>query len=75
MGWSGGSQLFSQIIDALNDAGVDEEQRKAIYLEVIDSFENQDCDTPEECLSEDPAFDDAYYQLHPDQAPPIDEEE
>lgn len=57
MSWSRGSGLFAEIIDALNDADVDDSQREKIYQHLIEAFEDLDCDTLDECVGEDPVFD------------------
>lgn len=65
MGWSSGSSLFSDIIIALNEKDLEEDVRKKVYESLIPSFEEMDCDTLEECMGEDDAFDEAYKELHP----------
>lgn len=67
MGWNTGSLIFSNIIEALNNADVNEEARKQIYTELIPFFEDEDCDTLEECLGEDKAYDKAYRELNPEE--------
>lgn len=66
MGWSSGSGLFSNIIESLTESDLSYEQRKTVYLILIEHFEDKDCDTLGECVGEDDAFDDAYYEIHPD---------
>lgn len=65
MGWSGGSRLFSNIIDVLQREISDSEKRQAIYWDLIQEFENEDWDTLDECMGEDPAYDLAVRELHP----------
>lgn len=66
MGWSGGSELMNELIDAMNDEKIDAYAQHRIYMRVIESFESADCDTLCECLGRDPVFDDAYFTLNPD---------
>jgi hypothetical protein len=65
MGWASGSSLFSDIIEAFNDCDVDVETKKALYEKLIPIFEDEDCDTLQECLGEDSVFDQVYYALYP----------
>jgi hypothetical protein len=66
MGWSSGSRLFGDVIESLKKHVPDEESRQAIYIDLIDAFEDFDCDTLEECTGEDEVFDDALKEAHPD---------
>lgn len=59
MGWSSGSRLMSEIIEDVMGA-VDDEARVEVYKALILNFENHDCDTLDECLGEDSAFDRAW---------------
>ncbi len=65
MGWSSGSELFGEVIKAVTDRVSSVEDRKAIYKKLIPAFEDQDWDTQDECMGEDPAFDAAIKELHP----------
>lgn len=65
MGWASGSSLFSDIIEAINDCDVDEDTRKLLYEKLIPIFEDEDCDTLQECLGEDSVFDKVYSSLYP----------
>lgn len=66
MGWASGSGLFSDVITAIKPAIKDEVRRKELYKKLIQSFENADWDTQNECEGEDRAFDNALKELHPD---------
>lgn len=66
MGWSSGSRLFNDLISVLQSEIQDETKRKAIYTKLIQVFEERDWDTQDECLGEDPAYDAALMELHPD---------
>ena len=59
MDWSNGSTLMSALITSLVEEQVPFEQRIKIYTTMIEVFHHEDCDTLEECLEEDPAFDKA----------------
>jgi hypothetical protein len=67
MSWSSGSQLFSEIILSLRETVPEYEIRVEIYNKLISIFEDHDCDTLSECLDEDRAFDDAYFEHYPDE--------
>lgn len=66
MGWASGSRLFGAVITSLKQHVDDEESRQAIYFDLIQDFEDEDWDTQDECKDEDPAFDAALRELHPD---------
>lgn len=66
MGWSSGSRLFNDVIDAMMNHVPDEESRQAVYVELINAFEDFDCDTLDECVGEDDAFDSAIKDVHPE---------
>lgn len=67
MGWSSGSGLMSDIIEALEDEEISYEIKVTIYKMLIDKFEEFDCDTLYECKDESAAFKEAYNELHPDE--------
>lgn len=70
MGWSGGSRLFGAVIEAIKPEVPDEAKRKNLYLKLIDAFRDEDWDTLDECVGDDPAYDAAYAEIYP----PDDEE-
>jgi hypothetical protein len=63
MSWTTGSKLFLEMIDAFEDADIDTDTRKLLYESLIPLFESYDCDTLDECLGKDKAFDVIYKQL------------
>lgn len=67
MGWAGGSRLFSEVISAIQPEIENAETRKEIYKKLIDAFEEEDCDTLNECCGEDQAYDEAFEELHSDE--------
>lgn len=66
MGWSSGSRLMGDVIDALKDNVPEQDIRENIYAAIIPAFEDADWDTQDECMGEDDAFDAVMYDLHPD---------
>lgn len=66
MGWSSGSRLLGDVIESLQKHVPDDEAREAVYVELIDAFEDFDCDTLDECTGEDEAFDAALKHVHPE---------
>jgi hypothetical protein len=66
MGWSGGSELFNDIIRAVKPHVADKDVRKRIYQPIIEAFEDQDWDTQDECLGEDDAYDELYEEQYGD---------
>lgn len=66
MGWASGSRLFDDIIDILYNNIEDVKLRKKLYTELIQAFEDADCDTLYECKGHDDCFDLAFEELYPD---------
>ena len=69
MSWASGCCLVGTIIEAVAEHSYDlnePEERIEFYKMLIKTFEDEDCDTLGEVLGEDPHFESAYYQLHPD---------
>lgn len=66
MGWASGSGLFSDIIEAVVDSGLDETTRRELYERFIEIFEGEDCDTLYECVGQDKAFDEVFNARYPD---------
>ena len=65
MGWASASRIMSDIIAAIQPRVSDKEARKAIYAPIIDSLEEGDWDTQDECLGEDEAYDEVLKEKHP----------
>ena len=57
MSWSSGSSLFSDVAEIIAENVVDDNVRKLIYMRLIESFQNYDCDTLDECTDIDPVLD------------------
>lgn len=68
MGWSGGSELMSEIIKYAKPA-IPDDKRKRFYVGVIRAFQGEDADTLGECIGQDEKFDKAFYYLNPDAEP------
>lgn len=62
MSWSSGSGLFSDLIYILKRKIDEDSIREEIYAEMIEIFEDHDCDTLDECVGNDPAFDKVFKQ-------------
>lgn len=76
MGWGSGSRLMSNIIDQLEQIeSLTPEDKKSVYNAMIVDFEDQDCDTLDECLGVSEEFDAVYYELYPDRKEDVEDEE
>lgn len=49
MGWSRGADLFTEIAQIITDHVNDEDDREAMYMELIELFQDYDCDNLDEC--------------------------
>jgi hypothetical protein len=75
MGWSSGSRIMTEIIEAAKDTISDDAERLDLYKIMIDIFEDHDCDTLNECLEIDDVFDEAYEDMHPEEDEIFDDED
>lgn len=57
MGWASGSDIAYRLIKTIQENVLDDHARQAIYEDLIDAFEDADCDTLYECIGVDPVFD------------------
>ena len=57
MGWASGSEIAYKLITVIQDNVPDDDARQAIYEELIEAFEDADCDTLCECRGVDPVYD------------------
>ena len=62
MSWSEGSEIMTMVIKAIKEK-IDGNEKEEIYRDFIQYFEDNDCDTLEECLGEDQVFDRAYEEV------------
>jgi hypothetical protein len=60
MGWSSGSRVADDLIKALQESVDDDYVREEFYKKMIEIFEDHDCDTLDECVGVDAAFDSAF---------------
>jgi hypothetical protein len=65
MGWTSGSSLACDLIVAAKSIISNEDERKDFYEQLILSFEEADCDTLDECVGIDEAFDEIWDSLRP----------
>jgi hypothetical protein len=66
MGWASGSSLASALITSAKAHIESGHERKRFYMDMIEAFEEADCDTLGECCGEDDMFDEAMQEIHPD---------
>jgi len=63
MGWSSGSRVADDLIKALSETVDDDYVRESFYKKMIEIFEDHDCDTLDECVGVDAAFDSAFEEF------------
>jgi hypothetical protein len=63
MGWSSGSRVADDLIKALLETVEDDYVREEFYKKMIEIFEDHDCDTLDECVGVDAAFDSAFEEF------------
>ena len=63
MGWSSGSRVADDLIKALLETVDDDYVREEFYKKMIEIFEDHDCDTLDECVGVDAAFDSAFEEF------------
>jgi len=66
MGWSNGSYVMQEIIAGVVEEVREHDERKRLYIHIINALENADWDTQDECVGIDSAFDEALEELHSD---------
>ena len=57
---------MGSIVGALQTKVENEDTRKEVYRIIIPEFGNADCDTLDECLGSDPAYDAVMKELNPE---------
>lgn len=57
MGWARGSEIFETIAHVLMQEVDDDDARATIYENMVDIFEDADCDTLDEVAGIDPILD------------------
>ena len=53
MGWSTGASIFAEIAETILRYVPDEDDRKIIYQELVELFQDYDCDNLNECADID----------------------
>jgi hypothetical protein len=66
VGWASGSEIYDKVVDVLMKHIPQHKDRKAAHAELIAAFEEHDCDTLDECMGRDKAFDEALREANPD---------
>lgn len=66
MGWASGSEIMSEVIEAIGGGTNTRKERVDFYIKMIKVFQQHDCDTLTECLDQDDCFDEAFNKLHPE---------
>jgi hypothetical protein len=67
MGWCGGTDIMRDIIETfVAQEELPADLRARMYIPIIESLEQSDWDTQDECLGLDPVFDVTMRLLHPD---------
>jgi hypothetical protein len=69
MGWGGGTDVMTELIDALVETGVFADQRRAIYRRMLKTLTDLDWDNVCECFSIDDEFEKAVQDECPDWLP------
>lgn len=64
MGWSSGSELMLKVIHILDTVSCPE--LEDVFHDLINAFEDFDCDNLHECLGENDAFDTAFAEMYPE---------
>lgn len=75
MAWSGGTELFEDIITSAQKAIPDADLRQDFYIEMIEAFEREGWDEQNDCRGLDAAFDEALTALHPELTEDDDDDE
>jgi hypothetical protein len=65
MGWGSGSRLAAGLIDAAKETISSDTERESFYEQMIEMFQDFDCDTLDECVGHDPVFDELWEKLYP----------
>jgi hypothetical protein len=66
MGWSRGSDIMSDLISIIRNLEIHHTEAVDVYGQMIDILEHADCDTLEDCLGEDEAYDEAFFNKYPE---------
>jgi hypothetical protein len=66
MSWGGGTDVMTELIDALFEARVLSDQRKLIYRQMLKALADLDWDGELECFGIDVIFDETVEEMHPE---------
>ena len=67
MSWSEGSRLFTRVAEIIESVVTNQSDRKEIYEMLIETFQDHDCDTLDECMGIDPILDELLDELLEDE--------
>jgi hypothetical protein len=59
MGWGGGTDVASDAITSFKEHNVPDSLRRELYIDLIQSLRSLDWNSCDECLGQDPVFDEA----------------
>lgn len=65
MGWSSGTGLFASLIESAVKNVPDDDDRKQLYLDMLEAFESHDWDNLDEVVGLDEVYDDIYNDRYP----------
>ncbi len=57
MGWSGGTNIAQEMVEAIDNYVPDAKTKRKLYRALIDALESEDWDTQDEVMGIDPIFD------------------
>lgn len=64
MSWGGGTWIMFDMIKSFNKREVPDPLRRDLYLDLIDALQGEDWGSADECLGDDPMFDEALEIVH-----------
>lgn len=66
MGWARGADVANGSIKAINRTNLRPSEKRQFYLDIVPVLEDEDWDTQDECMEDDPVFEAAMKHLHPE---------
>lgn len=63
MGWSTGANIFAEVAEIIFDKVGDEDDRKEMYKELVELFQDYDCDNLNECQGIDFVLDEVLAEV------------
>ena len=64
MSRSSGSTIAAELVEKIAEVVEDKLLRETLYVQIIETFEDHDCDTLDEILDIDPLFAKIYSEMH-----------